>query len=63
MLQHRLDEVLKRKGISKYRLAKELGIKYGNVFRFFQDDYDPKLSMLRQWAKALRCRIRDLYRE
>lgn len=63
MPTHNLAEVLAKKRISKYELAKRMGLKYGNVFRFFQDDYDPKLSMMRRWAKALRCKIRDLYRE
>jgi transcriptional regulator with XRE-family HTH domain len=62
-LQHRLAEVLRRKKVSKRQLSIRLGIKYGNVFRYFSPSYDPKLSMLKAWAKALGCRVRDLYDE
>lgn len=63
MPTHRLAEVLEKKRLSKYELARRLGLKYGNVFRFFSEEYDPKLSMLRRWAKALKCKVRDLYAE
>lgn len=63
MAQHRLAAVLKKKKISKRQLAKRLGIHYQNVFRMFHDSYDPKLSMLRKWAKVVPCRIRDLFEE
>lgn len=60
---HRLALVLKKKKVSKYRFAKLLEIKYGNIFRFFKDDYDPTLSMMRKWSRVLRCKIRDFYSE
>lgn len=58
-----LDEVLKRKKLSKRQFAKRLGIAYHNVFRLFHPGHDPKLSTLEKWAKALGCKIKDLYRE
>lgn len=57
----RLAEALKRKKVSKRQFAKRLGLSYNNVFRFFRDGYDPKLSMLGKWAKALGVKISDLY--
>lgn len=58
-----LDEVLKKKKVSKRQFAKRLGMDYASVFRYFREGYDPKLSTLERFAKALDCRIRDLYEE
>jgi transcriptional regulator with XRE-family HTH domain len=58
-----LDKILKRKGISKRRFAKLLGVHYRAVFRFFEDGYDPKLSMLSRWSKTLGVKISSLYRD
>lgn len=58
-----VDEVLKRKKMSKRQFAKRLGVEYPTVFRYFRPGYDPKLSTLDKWSKALGCRIRDLYEE
>jgi transcriptional regulator with XRE-family HTH domain len=58
-----LDQVLKRKKISKYRFAKLLDMEYDNVFRFFRKGYDPKLSVLTRWAQVLGCKVRDLIKE
>ena len=37
-----------------------LKIEYANVFRFFREDYDPKLSTLQKWADVLEIDVRDL---
>jgi transcriptional regulator with XRE-family HTH domain len=58
-----LAEVLKKKGLSKRQFAKRLGKEYPTVFRYFREGYDPKLSVLEDWSKALGCRIKDLYEE
>lgn len=58
-----LAEVLKKKAMSKRQFAKRLGKEYPTVFRYFREGYDPKLSVLEDWAKVLGCRIRDLYEE
>lgn len=58
-----LAEVLKKKGLSKRQFAKRLGKDYPAVFRYFREGYDPKLSTLEDWAKALNCRVRDLVEE
>ena len=58
-----LGEVLKKKGISKYKLAKLLGEHYTNVFRYFRKGYDPKLSKLAFLAKRLGVRVKDLIKE
>lgn len=59
-----LDKILKRKGISKYRFAKILGMQQASsALRYFKTGYDPKLSMLERWAKALDVKIKDLFEE
>lgn len=58
-----LDQYLIKKGISKRKFALLLGRPYESVFRYFRKGYDPKLSVLSEWAKALGCRIRDLIKE
>ena len=55
-----LDEILKKKKISKRQFAKALKIEYSAVFRYFRPGYDPKLSTLEKWANALGVEIRDL---
>lgn len=58
-----LARYLKKKGISKRQFAKKLKVEYYSVFRYFREGYDPKLSVLTRWAKALSCRVRDLIEE
>jgi DNA-binding Xre family transcriptional regulator len=58
-----LDKVLKRKKLSKRQFAKRLEIDYAAVFRYFRAGYDPKLSTLEKWSRAIGCRIRDLFEE
>jgi transcriptional regulator with XRE-family HTH domain len=58
-----LASILKKKGLSKRQFAKRLNVRYENVFRFFRPSYDPKLSMLTRWAKAIGCKVRDLIKE
>ena len=60
MKRHQLAEVLKKKKLSKRKFAKMLKIEYANVFRFFREDYDPKLSTLQKWADVLEIDVRDL---
>ncbi|MEZ4749343.1 MAG: helix-turn-helix transcriptional regulator [Bdellovibrionota bacterium] len=58
-----LEEVLKKKGISKYKFAQMLGVHQPTVFRYLKPDYDPKFSTLERWAKVLDCKIKDLFKE
>jgi DNA-binding Xre family transcriptional regulator len=58
-----LERILKRKKLSKRKFAKLIGVRYENVFRYFRPGQDPRLSALSKWAKALRCKVRDLLRE
>ncbi len=59
----KLEAILQRKKVSKYRLAQMLGVHTPTVFRFFKPDYDPKLSTLERIAKALEIKVRDLLDE
>lgn len=63
MVQLQLQHVLKKKGLSKYAFAKALNQPYQYVFRYFRKGYDPKLSTLHKWARALDVKIKDLYSE
>lgn len=63
MSQLILSAVLKKKQLSKRQFAKALHIKYPTVFRYFREGYDPKLSTLDKWAKALDVKVRDLIKE
>jgi transcriptional regulator with XRE-family HTH domain len=58
-----LGQVLKQRRLSKRQFAKRLDIEYNNVFRYFRNGYDPKLSSLAKWAKAIGCKVRDLIEE
>ncbi len=58
-----LAKILKEKGLSKRQFAKRLGIRYEHVFRLFRAGVNPKLSTLIAWAKALKCKVRDLIKE
>jgi DNA-binding Xre family transcriptional regulator len=59
----KLEALLQKKKISKYRLAQLLGVPASNVFRYFKPDYDPKLSTLERWAKVLEVKVKDLLDE
>jgi DNA-binding XRE family transcriptional regulator len=58
-----IEEVLKKRKLSKRQFAKRLGLPYNAVFRYFKEGYDPKLSTLAKWAKAIPCKITDLFKE
>jgi len=59
----KLETILQKKKISKYRFAQMLGLPTSSIFRYFKPDYDPKLSTLEKWAKALELKVRDLLEE
>ena len=59
----KLDAIIQKKKISKYRLAQLLNVPTSTVFRFFKPDYDPKLSTLERIAKALEIKVRDILEE
>ena len=45
-VKFKLEAILQKKKISKYRFAQLMGVPASNVFRYFKSDYDPKLSTL-----------------
>ena len=55
-----LGKVLKEKKMTKYRFAKLIDTPYPNVTRFFKPNYDPRLSTIEKWAKALNVSVKDL---
>ena len=59
----KLETILQKKKISKYRFAQMLGLPTSSIFRYFKPDYDPKLSTLEKWAKVLELKVRDLLEE
>lgn len=58
-----INEMRLKRKMTKYRFAKEIKVHYSNVNRVLDQNYDPKLSVLSRVAKALKCRIRDLFEE
>lgn len=58
-----LESALKKRGLSKRQFAKLLGVPYQSVFRWFRPGYDPKLSVMSKWAKAIGCKVRDPFTE
>jgi DNA-binding Xre family transcriptional regulator len=58
-----LNEILKKKRISRYAFAKRLGIDYKNTPRMFHDGFNPRVSDLARYAKAIGCKVRDLIKE
>lgn len=63
MARVRLNEVLKQKKITKYAFAKLIGAETSNVAKYFKPDYDPKLSTIAKWAKALNVSVKDLIQD
>ena len=59
----KLEAIMQKRKISKYRLAQMLGLPTSSVFRYFKPDYDPKLSSLEKIARALEVKVRDLLDE
>ena len=55
-----LGKILKQKKITKYRFAKLVGVEYPNVVKYFKQGYDPRLSTVERWAKALNVSVKDL---
>ncbi|WP_413942703.1 helix-turn-helix domain-containing protein [Bdellovibrio sp. HCB-162] len=60
MAKVRLAQVLKQKKVTKYAFAKMIGAETSNVAKYFKPDYDPKLSTVAKWAKALNVSVKDL---
>lgn len=61
MIKLTLDEVLKGKGVSRYRLAKMTGIRYHIVDGYYKNKvhrYDS--DILDRFCKALDCDVSDL---
>ncbi len=50
----------KRRGLSQRALAELSKVSYVTIARLETDMFDPRLSTLRQLAKALKVRVRDL---
>ena len=50
---NRLREVLKREGVTAYRLWKELGIDQSEISRFFRDKQNISLKKLERIANFL----------
>lgn len=48
-----LAKVLMEYGISKRGFSKMLEEDTANVFRYFREGYNPKLSTIKKWADAL----------
>lgn len=58
-----LDEVRKKKKLSKRQVAKRMDEDYKNVFRYFREGYNPTFETLVRIAAAMECKVRDLIKE
>lgn len=54
-----LAKVLKSKKITKYRFAQLIDTPTSNVSKYFKPGYDPRLSTLEKWAKAIDVSVKD----
>ena len=63
MAELRLEKILAKKGVSKRQFSKMLEEDESNVYRYFRDGYDPKLSTLKKWASKLKMKVSELLRE
>lgn len=55
-----LEKVLKKKKLTKYAFAKLVGVPSSNTAKYFKSGYDPRLSTIERWAKALDVSVKDL---
>ena len=53
-----LKEILDRKGMTSYRLAKDLGIGQSYLSRFFKDRFNPSYALVKKIAETLGYEIR-----
>ncbi len=53
-----LKEILGRKGMTSYRLAKDLGIGQSYLSRLFKDRFNPSYAMVKKIAETLGYEIR-----
>ena len=58
-----MEKILEKKGVSKRQFSKLLEEDESNVYRYFRDGYDPKLSTLKKWASKLRMKVSELVKE
>ena len=63
MAELKLEKILREKGISKRQFSKMLQEDESNVYRYFRNGYDPKLSTLKKWATKLKLTVEDLVKE
>jgi transcriptional regulator with XRE-family HTH domain len=63
MAKVRLEEILKKKKISKRKFIKLLKTDSGTARRYFQPGFNPTLATLEKFAKVLKVKIRDLIKE
>ncbi len=53
-----LKEILDRKGMTSYRLAKDLGIGQSYLSRLFKDRFNPSYALIKRIAETLGYEIR-----
>jgi len=53
-----IKEIARNKGVSLYRIAKDLGIAQESLFRSLMDDANPKWNTVKKILDYLGCEIR-----
>lgn len=58
-----LKKILDRKGITSYRLAKDLGIGQSYLSRLFKDKFNPSYGLVKKITETLGYEIRIIRKE
>lgn len=61
LLRNRIAKYRERAGISKYRLAKDLGITRAHASRIEDGSSCPSLNLSLEICKRLDCKMKDLF--
>ena len=59
-MKNNLENVLKKRQLTKYRFAQLLKKDIPNVFRMFREDFNPRLDTLVDLARVLECGLDDI---
>lgn len=56
-LQNKIKDLMFKRNITVGQLAKLSGVSYHAIYRFFNDEYNPRLSNLEKLSKCLGCKL------
>lgn len=56
----KIEKQRKKQGLSRRQLADKVGVTYEAIMHYEREDREPKASILKKIATALKCRMEDL---